>query len=82
MISNKKYKLSTCSTSINDINIEERWSKTLNGEEFILHNSKHPIFGTLTLLNNYQKAIIVIYFSMERLNHAQIYSINYIQFIR
>ena len=30
--------------TIDDVNIEGIWSKTLNGERFILHNSKHSIF--------------------------------------
>ena len=62
-----------------DVNIEGIWSKTLNGEQFILHNSKHPIFGTLEY---YQKVMMIIYFLIECLNHVQIHSINYIQFIR
>jgi hypothetical protein len=32
--------------NIDNVNIEGIWSKTLNGELFLLHNSKHPIFGT------------------------------------
>ena len=29
-----------------DVNIEGIWSKTLNDEEYVLHNLKHPTFGT------------------------------------
>ena len=38
-------------SAIDDVNIEGIWSKTLNGEQFILHNSKHPIFRTLESLS-------------------------------
>ena len=62
--------------TMDDVNIEGIWSKTLNGEQFILHNSKHSI------LEYYQKVIMIIYFLMERLNHTQVHSINYMQFIR
>ncbi|CAF1106231.1 unnamed protein product [Rotaria sordida] len=35
---------------INDVKIEGIWSKTLNGELFLLHTLKHSIFGTLESL--------------------------------
>ena len=35
-----------------------------------------------SLLNNYQKVIVITCFLMEVLNHVQIHSINYIEFIR
>ena len=56
---------------IDDVNIEGIWTNTLNSEQFILHNSIHPIFRTLSLLNNYQKAIMIIYFLMEGLNQPK-----------
>ena len=46
------------------------WSKTLNGKQFIFHNSKHSIFGTFESLKTIDS---------ERLNHVQIHSINSIQ---
>lgn len=33
--------------TIDDVIIEGIWSKTLNGEPFVLHKSTYPIFGTL-----------------------------------
>ncbi|CAF1223506.1 unnamed protein product [Rotaria sordida] len=36
--------------TFDDVNIEGVWSKTLNGEQFVFNNSKHPIFGTLESL--------------------------------
>ncbi|CAF4423633.1 unnamed protein product [Rotaria sp. Silwood2] len=33
--------------TFDDVNVEGVWSKTLNGEQFVFNNSKHPIFGTL-----------------------------------
>ncbi|CAM4988812.1 unnamed protein product [Rotaria socialis] len=36
--------------TIDDVNVEGVWSKTLNGEQFVFNNSKHPIFGTLESL--------------------------------
>ena len=44
---------------IDDVNIEGIWNKTLNGEEFILHNSKHPIFGKLESLKQLSKSHLV-----------------------
>ncbi|CAF3614213.1 unnamed protein product [Rotaria sp. Silwood1] len=37
--------------NIDHVNIEGMWSKTLNDESFVLHNLKHPIFGTLESFN-------------------------------
>ena len=42
---NTSYSPAPCTT--HDVHIGGIWSKILNGEEFILDNSKHPIFGTL-----------------------------------
>ena len=42
--------------TIDDVNIEGIWSKTLNGKQFILHNSKHPIFGTFESLKQLSKS--------------------------
>ena len=42
---NTSYPPAPC--TIDDVNIEGIWNKNLNGEQFILHNSKHPIFRTL-----------------------------------
>ncbi|CAF3317613.1 unnamed protein product [Rotaria socialis] len=36
--------------TIDDVNVEGVWSKTLNGEQFVFNNSKHPIFETLKSL--------------------------------
>ena len=41
--------------TIDDVDIEGIWSKTSNGEQFILHNSIHPIFGTLECLKQLSK---------------------------
>ena len=51
---NTSYSPAPC--TIDDINIEGIWSKTLNGEQFILHNSKHPIFGTFESLKQLSKS--------------------------
>ena len=65
--------------TINDVNIEGIWSKGLNGEEFILYNSIHPIFRTLEPLEQLSKSDNEhLFFLMEGLNHAQIHSINYL----
>ena len=50
---NTSYPPASC--TVDDVNIEGIWSKTLNGEQFILHNSKHPIFGTLESLKQLSK---------------------------
>ncbi|CAF1103817.1 unnamed protein product [Rotaria sordida] len=42
--------------TIDDVNIEGIWSKTLSGEQFILHNSKHLIFGTSESLKQLSKS--------------------------
>ena len=42
--------------TIDDVNIQGIWSKTLSGEQFILHNSKHPIFRTLESLKQLSKS--------------------------
>ena len=77
---NTSYPPAPC--TIDDANIEGIWSKTSNGEQFILHNSIHPIFGTLESLKQLSNRDNDRYFLMEHLNHAQIHSINYMQFIR
>ena len=51
-IKNSLYRTTNTSYSpapcpIDDVNIKGIWNKTLNGEQFILHDSKHPIFRTL-----------------------------------
>ena len=51
---NTSYSVAPC--TIDDVNIEGIWSKTLNGEQFILNNSKHPIFGTLQSLKKLSKS--------------------------
>ena len=51
---NTSYPPAPC--TIDDVNIEGIWSKTLNGEQFILHNSKHPIFVTLESLKQLSKS--------------------------
>ena len=42
--------------TIDDVNIEGIWSKTLNGKEFILHNSRPPIFGAFESLKQLSKS--------------------------
>ena len=54
-INNSLYKgrstnYSPAPSTIDDVNSEGIRSKTLNGEQFMLHNSKHPVFGTLESL--------------------------------
>ena len=51
---NTSYPPAPC--TINDVNIEGIWSKILNGEQFILHNLKHSIFGTLESLKQLSKS--------------------------
>ena len=51
---NTSYPPAPC--TIDDVNIEGIWSKTLNREQFILHNSKHPIFGTLESFKQLSKS--------------------------
>ena len=51
---NTSYPPAPC--TIDDVNIEGIWSKTLNGKQFILHDSKHPIFGTLESLKQLSKS--------------------------
>ena len=41
--------------TIDDVNIEVIWSKTLNGEHLILYNSIHPIFRRLESLKQLSK---------------------------
>ena len=57
-IKNSLYKTSytPAPCTVDDVNIERICSKTLNGEQFILHNSKHPIFGTLESLKQLSKS--------------------------
>ena len=60
-IKNSLYKTRNTSSSpapctTDDVNIEGICSKTLNSEEFILDNSKHPIFGTLESLKQLSKS--------------------------
>ncbi|CAF1015501.1 unnamed protein product [Rotaria sordida] len=42
--------------TIDHVNIEGIWSKTLNRQQFILYNSKHPIVGTLESLKQLSKS--------------------------
>ena len=51
---NTSYSLAPC--TIDDVNIKGIWNKTLNDEQFILHNSKHPIFGTLESFKQLSKS--------------------------
>ena len=51
---NTSYPPAPC--TVDDVNIEGIWSKTLNGEQFILHNSKHPIFEALESLKQLSKS--------------------------
>ena len=51
---NTSYRPASC--TVDDMNIEGIWSKTLNGEQFILHNSIHSIFGTLESLKQLSKS--------------------------
>jgi hypothetical protein len=41
--------------TIDEVNIQGVWSKTLNSEQCLLHNSKHPVFGTLESLKQLSK---------------------------
>ncbi len=68
--------------NIDNVNIEGIWSKNLNGKLFVLHNLKHPIFGTLESLKQLSKSDNDHLFFDGTLNHAQIHFINYIQFIQ
>ena len=51
---NTSYPPAPC--TVDDVNIEGIWSDLLNGEQFILHNSKHPIFGRLESLKQLSKS--------------------------
>jgi hypothetical protein len=42
--------------NVDDVKIEGIWSKTLNGELFVLNTLKHPIFGTLESLKQLSKS--------------------------
>ena len=42
--------------TINEVNIEGIWKKTLNGEQFLLPNSEHPIFRMLKSLKHLSKS--------------------------
>ena len=57
-IKNSLYKTSYPSApcTIDNVNIEGIWSKTLNEEQFIFQNSKHPIFRTLESLKQLSKS--------------------------
>ena len=51
---NTSYPPAPC--TIDNVNIEGILSETLNGEQFILHNSIHPIFGRLESIKQLSKS--------------------------